>query len=465
MENKVYDTPQGAIQNERHERRLSKTTIALIIATTVLGILTLIFSILYFTQMQQKNELQVSLENVYERNMSELIDNVNNSEVKLSKVLASDYKAYAEKMLNEISKNTTEAASNLSSLPVSIGGIDETISFVNKVSGYSQSLAQKLDKGETLSQSDKETLSKLHNSFVELKSNLNRISQDMYNGNILKSSQNIDGDFNDFTVAMQGVKSADVEYPTMIYDGPFSDSQINKKIKNISAVKSNESDARAKLIKLFTNLNNDNIDYLGDTNGKFQTFDYKIMLQNGDNLYVQMTQNGAEVLTISGQNDSNAQNISTQDAIEKAKDFVKKAGVENMECVWSDVVGNDAYINLAPIENNVIIYPDLIKVKVDLATGNVIGYEATSFFTNHIERDVKTPALSDEKAKALVPSGYKILSCRNALAPLEYGREVLCKEIKCSKDGDIYYMYFNADNSICENILRVVNTDNGNLLL
>ena len=70
-----------------------------------------------------------------------------------------------------------------------------------------------------------------------------------------------------------------------------------------------------------------------------------------------------------------------------------------------------------------------------------------------------------EKAKALVPSGYKILSCRNALAPPEYGREVLCKEIKCSKDGDIYYMYFNADNSICENILRVVNTDNGNLLL
>ena len=452
-------------QSTEKQKKLSKLNIGLIIATALLAFMTILFATLYFINQQKSTELEISLNNVYERNLSELVDNVNNSQVKLSKVLASDYKAYAKKMLNEISKNTTEAAGNLSSLPINIGGIDDTISFVNQVSGYTQSLAQKLDKGESLTDADKKTLTELEQSFSELKNNINKLSQDYYNGNILSSSQSIDGDFNDFTLSLQGVKSADVDYPTMIYDGPFSDSQVNRKIKNISNVVSSEASARDRMLKLFKNASNEAVEYLGETGGKFQTYDYKVSLQNGDTLFVQMTKNGAELLTVSGTNDSSAKNISTTDAINVAKQFVKSAGIDNMECVWSDVVSNDAYINLAPIVNNTIIYPDLIKVKVDLATGNVLGYEATSFFTNHSQRNVESSTISDDEAKQLVPDGFKILSCKNALAPLEYGREVLCKELKCSKDGDIYYLYYNAKTGACENILRVVDTDDGSLLI
>jgi germination protein YpeB len=178
-----------------------------------------------------------------------------------------------------------------------------------------------------------------------------------------------------------------------------------------------------------------------------------------------MIKNGAELLTVSGNNDSSAKNLDLEDAIETAKDFVKRAGIEQMECVWSDIVDNDAYINLAPIQNDTIIYPDLIKVKIDLATGNVLGYESSSFYTNHTNRQIENPQITDEQAKNLVPKGYNVLSCKNALAPLEYGREVLCKEVKCTKDGELYYMYFNAQNSECENVLKVVETDNGNLLI
>ena len=410
-------------------KSIKKSKIALIVAVVALAITTLIFSILYFTTTKTNADLKVSLENIYERNMSELIDNVNNSEVKLSKVLASDYKSYAKKMLDEISKNTTEAANNLSQLPLSIGGLEQTISFVNKVSGYSQSLAQKLDKGGVLTPQDKQTIANLHESFVELRDNLNKVSLDMSNGNIFDLSQNVEGDYNDFTIVMSGIKSADVDYPTMIYDGPFSDSQINKQIKNISNIISSEQVAREKIMQIFTNLSQDSIDYLGDTNGRFGTYDYKISLQNGDDLYVQMIKNGAELLTVSGNNNSSAKNYTIEDAIQKAKDFVKRAGIEQMECVWSDVVDNDAYINLAPIQNDTIIYPDLIKVKIDLATGNVLGYESSSFYTNHTTRQIESPQITNEQAKKLVPDGYKILSCRNALAPLEYGREVLCKEL------------------------------------
>ena len=94
---------------------------------------------------------------MYQQNFNELVDNVNNTEIKLSKIIVSD-SAYLKKMLNEVSKNSAQASTSLSSLPVSINGIDETIKFINQVSGYTQSLANKLEKGESLTDAEVQTL-------------------------------------------------------------------------------------------------------------------------------------------------------------------------------------------------------------------------------------------------------------------------------------------------------------------
>ena len=128
--------------------------------------------------------MKVELDNIYQRNFNELVDNVNNSQVKLSKVCVSDYDSYAKKMLNEISKNTTCASINLSALPVSINGIDDTIKFVNQVSGYTQTIANKLDKGESLTSSEITTLEQLKDAFASLKNELNKLIMQVNSGDI-----------------------------------------------------------------------------------------------------------------------------------------------------------------------------------------------------------------------------------------------------------------------------------------
>lgn len=450
------------MENTNNKKRVSK---GLIVALSIVSALLIAFVIMYSVSMSKQNELKTQLENIYQRNFNELVDNVNNTDIKLSKVLASDYNSYAQKMLSEISKNTTQASQNLSELPVSINGVDETIKFINQVSGYTQSLAEKIDKGQTITQAEIETLVNIKDAFSDLKDNINKLSMDIYNGNIYNDSAKLDGDYNNFTLRLQNVKAGDVDYPTMIYDGPFSDSTLNKKIKNLNDSKVSKEVAQQALADIFKNVSNANSEYLGTTNGKFETYDFELSSNDNKTIYVQVSQNGAKLLTMSCYDDNSLENYTKDQAIQIAIDFAKETGINNMVCVWSDIVSNDAYINLAPQENDVILYPDLVKVKVDLATGCVIGFEATSYYINHTQRNIPQASITKEQAEAVVSGLYNIKQTRLCLAPLEYNKEILCYEVISIKDGETYYYYINAQTNQLENILKTIETDIGNLLM
>ena len=54
-------------------------------------------------------------------------------------------------------------------------------------------------------------------------------------------------------IKLQSVKAGDVEYPTMIYDGPFSDSVINQKIKNMNFEKVSKDVAKQSVLNILKN--------------------------------------------------------------------------------------------------------------------------------------------------------------------------------------------------------------------
>jgi len=47
---------------------------------------------------------------------------------------------------------------------------------------------------------------------------------------------------------------------------------------------------------------------------------------------------------------------------------------------------NTAIINYAYKQGDVVVYPDLIKVKIALDNGEVIGFESKGYLSNHTER-------------------------------------------------------------------------------
>ena len=100
-----------------------------------------------------------------------------------------------------------------------------------------------------------------------------------------------------------------------------------------------------------------------------------------------------------------------------------------------------------------------------MVSGTVVGYDATSYFTNHTARTLSKGSLSLADAKEKVPSKFTIENARYVISPLDYNREVVCVEVEATGEGSTYYFYYNASDGSLENVLKVIETDDGSLLM
>lgn len=470
--NDILDTKTSSLASNRQEnenqnkkiKKKNKIITGLSIATGILALSTTALGIAFGIADSKAMDYHNKLENVYQSNLYSLIDSVNNLENKLSKTISANGSTYQRKTLLEASQNASEAEISIASLPLSQSDIQDTVKMVNQISGYTTTLADNLAKGGTLSEDEISTLTRVHESVVDLQNQLNEFARKMERGySILDASLDIDTDSNGFSRAISSLKNNDIEYPTMIYDGPFSDSVVNSNIKGLKGDKISKEEAATKLEELYKNAVK--IDYQGETNGKFSTYNYRVTNSNEEELYIQMTQIEGHILTISGAGENGAQTIDYEAAKNIALEFAKENGIEDGEVVWNDTIKEDVYLNIAPKENGIILYPDLVKVKVNLVSGTVVGYDATSYFTNHTARTLSKGSLSLADAKAKVPSKFTIENARYVLSPLDYNREVVCVEVEATGEGSTYYFYYNASDSSLENVLKVIETDDGNLLM
>ncbi len=442
---------------KKQNKAFKGAVIGLAITAGVLGLSSGALGIALAVDMHEKEGYTTQLENIYEKNYYELIDNVNTIDTEMSKVLTTNDSAYQAKLLTDVSNISKNMQNNISNLPITGENIAENVKFINQLSGYTEILEERLKKGEKLTEEELGTLNELHITLAEMKDNLNAIAESMrYGYSILEASKKMNGDMNNFSIEFDKIKSVDVSYPTMIYDGPFSDSVVDKKVVGISGKEISKEDAADMLKTYFKDAK---IKYVGDTVGNFVTYNFEVE-SNGVG-FVQVTKIGGHVLTISGNKESESKKISLKDGEKIATNFVEKNGIKGVSVVWSDVLKNQAYYNIAPVIDGIIIYPDLIKVKVDLENGDVVGYDAMSYYTNHKERTLVKP----EKINAEIPSEFSVKKSRLVLAPLDYNREVLCYEYECTKENDTYYFYFNAYSGQQENILKVVQTEDGSKLM
>ena len=122
-------------------------------------------------------------------------------------------------------------------------------------------------------------------------------------------------------------------------------------------------------------------------------------------------------------------------------------------------------INYAYSQNDVIMYPDLIKLKVALDNGEILGIETEGYLNSHTERKLKDPKISKEEAKKKLNKDLEIKAEGLAVIPTEYKTEILCWEFKGAVGGTEFLVYINAENGKEEDILTIVNTPNGTLTM
>lgn len=487
---------------------------AFIIVTSILGAVILVLGISLYSTSNSLTSTAMSLENLYQRSFYDLVENVNNMEVEVSKLMVSNDSTSQQKSLSKLKQQTSDAENSLSLLPINENVLEKTTKFMNQFNGYCTSLISYKDG--KIENSDYETLGRVYNSIASIKAELNAIMEKIMHGYRITDNLNKDVSKSDFSLNFSGLSNDTIEYPSMIYDGPFSDSSVNRKIKGLSEKEISENDAENLITEIFENKIT-NINYLGKTEGKFETYDFGVSSEDGKNYFVQITKKGGFLLTLTSnvlnnnnivenqisnieeeisltktniksegndleglnkaENDSLEQkevvneesinniNNKAKEAIMAAEKFAQKIKIEDMKCVWVASSENIAYINLAPVIDEIIMYPDLIKVKIDLTENKVVGWEASSYALNHTQRDDLIPQLTEEEALKMVSKNLQVETQKLCVIPLDYVGETLAYEFAGKYNDFNYYLYIDAYTGNQVRVLRVVQTSEGDLVL
>ena len=264
---------------------------------------------------------------------------------------------------------------------------------------------------------------------------------------------------------LSSMQETGVDYPTLIYDGPFSDSVLNKEAVGLTGEEWNIEQVSNMLEEVFKDYIFKRIDYKEESTCKIATFNFNMTLENGHEFYLQVAKKGGVILNISSYQKSTKDNLDLEACNKKAEEFAEMLEFENMKAVWSTKINNIAYINLTTVVNDTVIYPEMIKVKISAENGEIIGWEALTYAYNKKDRTTLRPTITASQARKNVSNRLVIEEGRKTLIPLEYNRELLCYEFRCTYNNYTYYVYINADTGIEENVLRVVSTLDGDLLM
>jgi len=157
--------------------------------------------------------------------------------------------------------------------------------------------------------------------------------------------------------------------------------------------------------------------------------------------------------------------ISFDEATQYAQDFLQKNGFYSMEQSYYEKLDGIAVINFAYVQDGIKCYSDLIKVKVALDNGEILGMETGGYLMNHESRAIGQPTISMQEAAQKLNHHLEYKSGNLALIPKDSLEEVLCYEFHGSFAGRNYIIYVNAFNGREEKILMLIESENGILTI
>ncbi|MBQ8426514.1 MAG: germination protein YpeB [Clostridia bacterium] len=430
--------------------------ITLSVATLVLA------SVLTFTFLMPTTT-DGMLESTYRKSFYDTVEQVDNIDLNLSKILASKDTGAIQKYLVDTAINSELAENDIQQLPLQDESKFYTTKLINQIGDYSKYLNNKLADGGSLSEKDRENLASLYRSNLALKNALGDMIGQM--GDDFSFKTVLDGGSGNLVISgFNDLQNLSVEYPELIYDGPFSDGQDNREIKGLSGDDIDANKAKDIFKSLFGSYSLENIANDGTTGGDIECFNV-MGEKDGEVLYAQISKKGGKLVMFSYAGSCNAVNVMEDKAVETAKEFLTSLGLENMKAVWINLTGNVYTINFAYEQNDTVVYSDLIKVRVCAETDTVIGIEAKNYYTNHTERNIGAPAISQAKASESVSENIGIITCRLALVPIGSSAEKLCYEFSGEYDGSTYYVYIDATNGKQVEMFKVIHSTEGELLI
>ncbi len=431
-----------------------------------------------YGQMLSRRTAETALSNKYNLAFYNLVNNLQNMEIILSKTLVGQEAREDANLFMQLWQESVAAQGNLGQIPVSPADVARTIKFLNQVGGYARTLAVQSAEGQSKTDGQWQTLKRLYSQARRLNTEMDRVEADLSSGRLMLSELRRESRW---VLRRQGPRLADnnfqtmdrnmQQFPTLIYDGPFSDHLARKQPLGLEGPRVTADQARNKALAFIDQ--RPDVTYIANVarkdSGRIPVYRVEATPRpagEGERIALGVSQQAGQVVWMINSRNIGDAGITARQAGDRAARFLEERGFKEMESTYYETRGNVAIYNFAATQGGVILYPDLIKISVALDNGQVTGLDATGYWMSHRARKLPAPALTAEQARGkLSPRLDNVTPGRLALIPKTPDTEVLTYEFQGSLDGDVFLIYINALTGEEEQVLRVIRTNNGVLTM
>ncbi len=408
-------------------------------------------------QYGQARTAQRNLEYSYMRAVEDISLNLDNIKNNLEKGMYTNSISMLSDLSSKLVSDAATAKSALSQLPIEELDLEQTYRFLSQVGNYSKALAEKCASGGQLSEEEKSNISVLYDYAVNLSGSMWQVEERIRDGNITFGRVAPDSQEVTVTDGFKDFENLDNNYPSLIYDGPFSDHIMEKNPVMLEGEKEiTEEEALRRAVKL---TGADNLSRTGDESGKMPSYVFE-----NDRFTIAVTKNGGYFSYMLAGRAVNEQKITAGRATEIAEEYLERLGIMNAEDTYYEIQGGVCIINFAAEQNDVTMYTDLIKIGVALDNGEILSFDMRGYLTNHRVRDLPAPRISEEKAISLVSKNLRVLDADLCVIPSGGQNEIFCYEVQCTgESGQNVLVYINAVTGQEEQILLLQISKNGTL--
>lgn len=436
------------------------------IVITILSVVVIGTGYWGYQENQEKNSILIKAENQYQRAFHDLNFHINALNEEIGKTLAVNSRKQLTPCLANVWRLAYAAQADVGQLPLVLLPFNKTEEFLANIADYSYRISIRDLNKEPLSAGEYKQLQALYKNSQEIKQELSNVQDKVISNNLR---------WMDVELALS---SEDKQTDNTIIDGFKT---INKKVEEFSELewepgvnnltKSSTSkpqglagqpitaDEAKKQAQSFLGLDSSaEIKVFQDGKGQeFKTF--SLTVEQDHKIYLDITKAGGHVVWMMINRDIPEKKLSFSQATTKAEEFLKEHKMTAMVPFEYRDFDNSVIISFAYQQDNVLVYSDLVTVKVALDNGQIIGLQSADYVFNHQKRQIPAPEISKEQALSNVNPNLEVKSIRLALIKNFAKEEVLAYEITGNLGESYYRIYLNADNGDEEEIQKVEKQD------
>ena len=335
--------------------------------------------------------------------------------------------------------NAAGAVSALSAMPYSTQELEKLSGYLNSAGDWALYLSREGAEGRLPDEETRQQLEEISDAVAGIAQSVMQLGTQYSDGALVLDSYAAcadDGETGTIGCELRRIDSELDAFPELEYDGKYSASALSVSARSLEgAEKVTESKAKA-IAADFLGVPQSELESIGRAACDLPCWSFSYPGEKGDFRMISVSEQGGQVLSVTGSRRVRAAELDMDEAREIAQDFLGKAGVDVTEPVSETEDGGLAAFVFAGSADGVMYPADAVSVSIALDSGEVCAYDATEYILNHTERDLGEPAITAEQAAAALPGSLTALSSKLTAAVTEGGSERLCYVFACETEDE-----------------------------